>query len=40
VSTVVRVMPENNFVVFDDGAAMNITSDSMEKLAKELEALS
>lgn len=38
-STVVRLHPDSNFVVFDDGGAMNITEKSTKDLVKELEGL-
>lgn len=38
-STVVRLHPDSNFVVFDDGGAMNLTEKSTKDLVKELEGL-
>jgi len=37
--TVVRMHPDSNFVVFDDGAGMNLTRESADALARELEAV-
>lgn len=37
VNTVSRVMPDSSFVMFDDGAAMNLTKESAQKLIEELE---
>lgn len=31
--------PDSNFVVFDDGAGMNLTRESADALARELEAV-
>lgn len=35
----VRMHPDSNFVVFDDGAGMNLTGESADALARELEAM-
>lgn len=38
-TTVVRLHPDSQFVVFDDGGAMNLTEESTQDLVKELEGL-
>lgn len=37
VNTVSRMMPDSSFVMFDDGAAMNLTQESARRLIEELE---
>lgn len=38
-ATVVRLHPDSNYVVFDDGGAMNLTEQSTQNLVEELEGL-
>ena len=37
--SVVRVHPSTGFMVFSDGAALNLTKESMQKLIEELEVI-